>query len=221
MYDNNFLWKNILKRNFNLPHQNEIFEIIEENLERIVFVKDHIGARDILFIAEEGTQKGFLTNLFISLDVEVKKENSFTENEKEFQKKYEDVPEVVIKNLKGFFAKTKRKLCIGIGFYESMTTQTDEIVITYALREGKIKDVLEGLRKVRRFPSWFAESAIMPEDVIDEKAEKEERFAYQTKIKLSKMVKDEINEILSKKSSDEEDVKRFNNLTKIYNEIKK
>jgi len=176
------VWEKIKERKYDIPFKEEVFSLIEQNLSRVQFIKDHLGLRDVLFFSEVGTEEFFSSTLFIALDVETEKNKSMEQNEEAFFKKCEDDPEEVIEELTNFFEQTERILYIGIGFVETTNPElrnkkipvlTDrgnqeiplyDYLIFKGVEEGKASSYAEMSKLLRKFPEWYEEYATMPEE---------------------------------------------------------
>lgn len=235
----NEIWAKIKDRKFDIPYKEAVFSVIEENLHRIEFAKDHIGLRDFFFIAEQGTEDFFTSNMFLAINVNVDKNNSLEENFEEFIKSYYENSDLMVAKLKSFFAKTNRTMFVGIGFVESTNPNLRktkvpffnpegkvedvslyELIMSIAIKEGKAESELDAAKKMRLFPDWYDKFAKMPEDldfvtISEENAE----FEKEKKLELEK-VTNEINLLLDKENHTEEDKEKFKELSIIYKNLK-
>lgn len=213
------IWQKIKQRSFQFPHQAELFSLLEKHLDQIVFIKDHIGVRDFLFLAEKKTEKFYPHALSLALDVPVKKTNSLEENEELFHAVCENDPDMILNDVKQFLSESSRPLCVRIGFAESVTSEMDELVVALAFREGRISSVLEGIRKIRRFPVWYAEEAKMPEELhLTSKEEEAEYIHHKVEDRISSLMT-QIDDILEKENPTAEDQQLFSQLSFEYNEL--
>lgn len=205
------VWEKIKEREYEIPFKEEVFSLIEQNLSRVQFIKDHIGLRDVLFFSEVGTEKFFSSTLFVALDVETEKNKSMEQNEEAFYKKYKDEPTKVMEELTHFFAHTERILYIGIGFIETtnpelrnkkvpvMTESGSEEIPLYdflimkGVQEGKASSYAEMSKLLRKFPEWYEEYATMPEEE-DILTVKEEKIGKQELMKLIDQALDQRDE---------------------------
>lgn len=210
------VWEKINERTFDTPEQELLFLMIGENIGRIEFVKDHIGLRDYLFIAEEKAKFSFGQPLVLAIDVDARKEQGLQENEKKFKEKciYDEIE--IMETMERFFTTTDRTLYVRIGFSESLLTEMDKSAISMALKDGKIESAKEGARKIRRYPEWFAKNAKMPEE-IDFITYFEE---YLLESKLKKEIKiwlqNQIHNLLKKELLTETEEQLFENLCTLY-----
>jgi len=167
------VWQKIKKRPINFPLKNDVIALIERNFDRVEFVKDHVGVRDFLFIAEETENiSAFTSNLFTAINVACEKDYSFKKNLELFLYKYNGDVVTSLNNLTELFETTKRTLYIGIGFKESQ--KIDEAKFTEEILSGKYQTQEEALKVIRKFPDWYASYAKDPRDInfITVKAEK-------------------------------------------------
>jgi len=135
--------------------------LIEKNIQRIEYVKDHVGLRDFLFIAEKEA-KGYEFGIFACFDVDIvygdKEHNLLAMNDCLI----EDVRDIYYK-LDDFFKNSDRILYVGIGFANSAPTPEDHFRIFHAMESNEIDDPMEALVKMRRFPEWYI--AKFPQEV--------------------------------------------------------
>lgn len=164
------VWKKIKNIDIDFPLRSELFTMIEENLDRVDFTRDHVGIRDFIFVAEEGTH--YTSNFFVAINVECEKTYSYRDNLILFLQKYNDNAIKALKELVDFFDNTDRTLYLGIGFKESDKIVQEEVVEKYL--SGNYTTQEEILKDVRKFPEWYAEYAKNPEEInfITVKAER-------------------------------------------------
>lgn len=227
--ENQNVWKKIKEREYDIPNQNEIFNLIETHLDRVEFVRDHIGLRDFLFIAESGTQGFYISTLFIATDVEASKRNTMSENDEAFHEKLNEDPIGVLKELQSFFANTNRTLYMGIGFMETTSQEMRdtkvpiqdmdgelqeisllEATIIAGLQSGKYRSPQEAMKDLRKFPDWYTETSVMPEETEQVTVEEEKQAVAETLLVQKLYLKGQINEALDRK--DKEAFIRFSRL---------
>jgi len=142
-----------------------VLDTLEKHIDRIEYVKDFIGLRDVLFLAEKGA-KGFRDlDMYSCLDVDVKFDNhdhnfvamndSLVENATEIKQMIEN-----------FFERTDRVLYLVIGFQQTSTTQEDAFRVYEQMEAGLAQDPFDALVKMRRFPEWY--EAKYPEEILEE-----------------------------------------------------
>lgn len=190
------VWSKIKERKYSSSIIEDIIKVIEKNFERIDFVKDHVGVRDFLFIAEEGTK--YAADFFTSINVECEKEYSYLTNLRLWFKNNNANTDSAYKELVNFFDSTDRTLYIGIGFKESEVYLKEELAEEILSQKYEVEE--EILKKLRKFPKWFEEFAKWPEDInfITVKAE---RYIKNVLRPMEKEVlKGKIDEILSKET---------------------
>lgn len=157
------IWRIIKEQLYiEIPFKETIFDLIERNLNRIEFVKDHIGLQDFLFLAEKGNY--YKDDVFLISNAQVNKENTLEENEKEALVVYEMHPFMIISKLKDFFSQTNRVLAIGIGFKNTEPTKEEFSSIEFSFKMGLIYSKLDVYREIRikKFPRWYRDSALLP-----------------------------------------------------------
>lgn len=158
-------WEKIKKLDIRIPFKERIFDLIEQNFNKIEFVKDHIGLKNFFFMAEYST--AYASEMFITLNVRYEKGSTLEEMEKMMYKKYTDDSIEVLKKLEEYLLEGEDVLAIGIGFEGSEPNETDTISVEYAYKKGKINSKLEGYRRIRekKMPLFFRSVACMPEDI--------------------------------------------------------
>lgn len=188
------VWRKIKDREINFLLKNQLYSIIENYFERVEFVKDHVGVRDFLFLAEDGLS--YTSDFFIAINVECEKSYSYSENLELFLKEYNDESIKALNGLENFFEKTNRTLYIGIGFKESEEINKEEF--SSAFLSGKYSSQEEILKIVRKFPEWYKDYAKYPEEIrfITVKAEKYITDVLRPMERLA--LKNQMNEILEK-----------------------
>ncbi|MGF7534937.1 hypothetical protein AAGG74_14800 [Bacillus mexicanus] len=157
------LWGKIKKLNFNSPVKKELFYMIDEYIDRIEFVKDHIGLRDFMFIAEEGTEHIFVSNFFVAIDVECEKSFSYEQNLNLFLEKciYNRTIKA-LHTLLNFFENTDRILYVGVGFKGVSEIDKSQLIESYV--GGNFDTREEAEYKMRKFPDWYDRFAKHPKD---------------------------------------------------------
>jgi hypothetical protein len=204
------VWELAKNRNIDIPNKDELYRLLEANMHRIEFVNDHIGLKDFAFIAEVGSQ--FTDNLFIALDVKLSTHGHAEENEQGFFNAYDGDPIECLKKLRRFFSETERTLALGVGFIECLTTMEDHFKAMIGVTQGEFKTMQEGLKKLRRFPVFYDRHAKTPEQFNEVENEK-------LKNKIEDTMQ-QINDILDKKTQQEQDKIEFERLSKYYKRLK-
>lgn len=195
------VWNKIKERTFSSSMIEDIIKLLEQNFERIEFVKDHVGVRDFLFIAEEGTK--YAADFFVSINVECEKDYSYLTNLKLWFKNNNANTDSAYKEMVNFFESTDRTLYIGIGFKESEVYLKEELAEEILSQKYEVEE--EILKKLRKFPMWFEEFAKWPEELnfITVKAE---RYIKKVLRPMEKEVlRGKIDEILSKEKLSDND----------------
>lgn len=209
---NEKIWEKVKERDFEFEFKNETFELIEKNLEKVEFIKDHVGLRDVLFLAETSTQGFFTSTFFAAFNVDADPSYSIEENEEAFAEAYIDDPEIVFNELKNFFKEGKRKLFVGIGFEETTSpelrnqkfkskTPTGEIQeitgldleIIRLLSTGEAETYQEASKMLRKFPEWYEVDTKMPEEVEQITVKKDEIDLAEKKKQILQMIDESLD----------------------------
>lgn len=142
-----------------------IFELLNDNLHRIEFVKEAVGLKDLLFIAEKGAKEFEDNPLYACFDVPVEPENeelNYISMKKAMIVPYEDI----LLNIRTFFLKTDRTLYLWIAFKSSSLPQEDMFRVMENLRSKKEKSTFEAKAKLRKYPNWFIGK--LPSEIVQE-----------------------------------------------------
>ena len=206
------VWQKIKQRPFKFQLKEEVFSLIEENLDRVDFVLDHVGIRDFLFIVEDTPNlSAFTANLFTTINVACEKDYSFKKNLELSLYKYNSDTSTSLKAIKELFKDTERTLYVGVGFKESQ--KIDQAKFTEEILSGKYTTQEEVLKALRKFPEWYANYAKDPNNIsfITVKAE---NFINDVLKLLEKYnIKNQINSILLKRRLTEDDKLLLKDLT--------
>lgn len=205
------IFSKIMKLSFTEEVQ-PILELLELHIDRIEFVKDHIGLRDFLFIAEEKAVEYELP-VFSVFDLEVDSNDS-AKNHLLFHQSMIYDEDAVYDGLVSFLENTTRTLYVGIGFKESFLTNEDMFLAHELLKSKKVKDKFEAMSRVRRFPKWY--KAKVPSDII-----KEEQLLSdleELEIRLLVQLKDEILEKINS-AIDNDDKDTFSENIELYQRV--
>jgi uncharacterized protein YpiB (UPF0302 family) len=143
---------------------NLILELIGNNLNRIDFVKDYVGLKDFVFLAEKKATE-FEAPAFGCFNVDIipgENQYNYTQMSQAFKFDLEEIF-ILIDDL---FKTPDRKLYVGIGFKESAATSEDMLTVHRQLKNKEIHDVYQALAKYRKFPDWY--NGKFPKDVEEE-----------------------------------------------------
>jgi hypothetical protein len=141
-----------------------IYNLIREFPNRIQFVKDHNGVKNVLFIStEDATKKSiFEYPAFAAFHYK-------GDTEEEYKKSIvEYTSEEIYKETKEFLETTIEPLYVGIGFTESYVTNEDYFEVLYLMEDTKC-NVVDAIVSLRRFPEWYGEEAEYPFYILKEK----------------------------------------------------
>lgn len=176
-----------------------ILELVEQNLHRVEFVKDHLGLNNFVFLAErDATKFEFPYFACFNLDIQVDDDahNFVSMN----QALIYDLKEIQ-KDIENFFTKEEGVLYVEIGFKESVPNQEDRFRVYQLLKKKEANDIQEAIAKVRKFPEWY--KAKFSKEVLDEQVllEQLEHAERQLLIQLKTDLIQQINRAL--KNNDE------------------
>lgn len=200
-------------KSLSLPDEASILlSLIEKNINRIEYVKDHLGLKDFLFIAEKESHV-YEFNIFACFDVDVvygdKEHNFLAMNDCLL----EDVRDIYYK-LDDFFKYSDRILYVGIGFADSAPTPEDHFQIFNAMERNEIDDPMEALVKMRRFPDWYV--AKFPQEVEEAEKLMDRLRVLQNQMKLV-VIEDKLRQIdIALKHNDQT---KFKDLSREFSEI--
>lgn len=190
------VWNKVKELDITFPLKKELFAIIDQHIERIEFVNDHVGVRDFLFLAENGTH--YTSNFFVAINVECEKSYSFEKNLQLFMKKYDERPLISINRLVDLFENSQRTLYIGIGFKESEKFDQDEVIKKFF--SGEFDTQEEILKDVRLFPDWYQRYARNPNEVRFLTVKAEKYINDVLKPLENAALKNQLNDILKKEN---------------------
>lgn len=146
---------NVFDRIMKLDFHSEfipLLRLIEDNLDRVEFVKDHVGLSDFLFIAEKKAEK-YDFPCFACFDLDIK-----DNNEQNFLSMNQSLvydPNEIYNDLLNFFENSKDTFYLEIGFEESIPTQEVNFKVYKMLKNKEYNDIQEAISKTRTFPSWY------------------------------------------------------------------
>lgn len=131
-----------------------IFDLVDLYIDRVEFVKDHVGLKNFVFLAEKDAYR-YDYPYFANFNVE-------TTNEGDMQY-FTSVNKTAIynansihKELKEKFEQTNETIYIEIGFKSAMPSQEEQFRVYQLLKSKECTNIQEALLKVRVFPSWYA-----------------------------------------------------------------
>jgi len=160
--------KEIIERMAKLQYHDNvepIFELLIQNLHRVEFVKEAVGLRDLLFIAERGAKEFEDNPIYACFDVPIEPENeelNYLSLKKMMITPFEDI----LLTLRTFFINTDRTLYLWLAFKSSSLPQEDMFRVIENLRLKKEKSTFEAKAKLRKYPKWF--DGKLPSEVIEE-----------------------------------------------------
>lgn len=155
------VWEKVKDRGLNTKFEQDFIDLIDQYLDRIEFVKDHVGLRDVVFVAEKNCD--YKNNFFVALDVDASRHNTYEKNNDLFEKALETRELIALSELEKAFKETNRKIYLGIGFSESATY--DQVEVINKVLNGPPKSDAELLKDLRSFPEWYDKHAKYPEEL--------------------------------------------------------
>ena len=190
---------NIKKMNF-VKDVYPILELIEKNLQRVEFVKDHMGLKNFVFLAEKDATK-FEFPYFACFNLDIR-ENDEAHNFVSMNESLIYDLKEIHKDIQKFFSDEEGVMYVEIGFKESVPNQEDRFRVYQLLKKKEVMDIQEAIAKVRKFPDWY--KAKFSRDVLDENELLEQlELAEKQLLKQLKIdLIEQINEALS--NNDEE-----------------
>lgn len=144
------------KRNIPSEVKNNILPILEKNINRIEFVKNFVGLKDILYFEE--LEIGYFDYPFF-LSVNCKNSKSkLTSKHENIASIYENAVtdfKEIVKQLQTFFEESNRTLYIDTVFKENILTNDDMWRVYHKMNEEKEKEPYEIMMKMYNYPEWY------------------------------------------------------------------
>lgn len=142
-----------------------VFSLLEENLDRIEFVKEAIGLQDFLFIAQDGTEEFEDSPFYACFDVAIDPDNEEL-NFISMKKNMISAVDEILLRMTEFFSATDRTLYLWVVFEESSLEQTDMFRVMDKLRSKVETSPFEAKAKLRQYPEWFIGK--LPSEIAEE-----------------------------------------------------
>ncbi|MFP3725795.1 hypothetical protein U8V72_11395 [Priestia filamentosa] len=140
-----------------------IYKLLREFPERLRFVKDHNGVKNLIFISTvpEGSHI-FEVNYFsiITRDTGKNAESPVT--------KVSYTPDDILNEIKFLLTSTQETLFVDVGFAENEVTKEDYMEILLLMEETKC-NIVDAYVTLRRFPKWYENEAELPFYINKEK----------------------------------------------------
>lgn len=163
-----YVEKRILQRlkyqGLEMEFESELFELLENNVNRIRFVKDDVYARDLLFVTIKKVD-GYDNNVSLILNSDANMNRTFSENLQISRNGIVTGELVIINELKKFFEENERLMFVYIGFSESLQLNVDSLEEAAKMEMKNEVDVLKYERKNKLFPDWYKNAAKLPEEI--------------------------------------------------------
>lgn len=177
-----------------------LFDVLEDYIDRVEFVKDHVGLNNFLFIAEKDADE-FEFPHFACFNLDLKDDDDQHNFVSMNQSLIYDLKDIN-NNLINFFKDEDAIMYVEIGFKESMPTQDDQFRILKLLKEKECDDIQEAIARVRKFPTWykakFSKSVKAEFDVLKEMEKTEKHL----ESKLKRDLVEQINRALMDNDKD-------------------
>jgi hypothetical protein len=150
---------NLKKRNFSKDIKQKILPILEKNAEKIVFIREMQGLRDVLYF-EEKNLEFYDFPVFVSLNAETRVATASGESDlygnyaEIYNNAITDTREIV-KQIEDFFSSTKRTLFIEIGFQENELSNDEMWEVFHTMTENKAKEPFQIMSSMYKYPEWY------------------------------------------------------------------
>lgn len=143
-------------RDIPLEVKQSILSILEKYTDRVQFVKNFVGLKDILYI-EELSVEFFDFPVFLSLNCQtmnLKQANKYEMISSVYENAITDMDEIV-RNIKRFFEETNRILFIEVAFIENILTNDDMWKVFHQMNNEVEKEPFELMVRFYRYPEWY------------------------------------------------------------------
>jgi hypothetical protein len=150
---------NLKKRNFSKDIKQKILPILEKNAEKIVFIREMQGLRDVLYF-EEKNLEFYDFPVFVSLNAETRVATASGESDlygnyaEIYNNAITDTREIV-KQIEDFFSSTKRTLFIEIGFQENELSNDEMWEVFHTMTVNKAKEPFQIMSSMYKYPEWY------------------------------------------------------------------
>lgn len=138
------------------PELSNILDLLYKHSDRLRFVKDNNGVRNLLFISTAPAERLIFEVPYFLITTKSKGKNALT-----YETKVSYTAEDIEKELTNFLEHTQERLFVGIGFEENEVTKADYMEILNIMEETKC-NVVDAFVTLRRFPDWYDKEAELP-----------------------------------------------------------
>lgn len=155
MHTNQTILNKLENRNLPTEVRNKILPILRENMNRIQFVKNFVGLKDVLYF-EELTMNLSDFPIFVSLNCPIKEAGN--DKYELITAVYENATtdtEEIVRKLELFFDDTNRTLFVDVAFEENLLTNDDMWEIFHEMENELEKEPFELMVRKYRYPEWY------------------------------------------------------------------
>lgn len=140
-----------------------VYELLKKHPDRLRFVKDHNGVKNIVFISTTPAESYIFEMQYFAIITRKKGKNSAT-----LETRVSYAANEIIKEVETFLKSTNETLFVGIGFLENEVTKEDYMELLNLMEETKC-NIIDAYVTLRRFPDWYNEEAELPFYINKEK----------------------------------------------------
>lgn len=140
-----------------------VYELLRKYPERLRFVKDHNGVKNLVFISTVPDEKFIFEVQYFSI---ITKDRTGNGNVNVTKVSY--THEEVLEEVTSFFENTNETLFVNIGFEENEVTKDDYMELLSIMEDTKC-NIIDAYVTLRRFPEWYDNEAELPFYIQKEK----------------------------------------------------
>ncbi len=140
-----------------------VYELLRKYPERLRFVKDHNGVKNLVFISTVPDEKFIFEVQYFSI---ITKDRTGNGNVNVTKVSY--THEEVLEEVTSFFENTNETLFVNIGFEENEVTKDDYMELLSIMEDTKC-NIIDAYVTLRRFPEWYENEAELPFYIQKEK----------------------------------------------------
>jgi len=188
-----------------------VYELLRKYPERLRFVKDHNGVKNLVFISTVPDEKFIFEVQCFSI---ITKDRTGNGNVNVTKVSY--THEEILEEVTSFFENTNETLFVNIGFEENEVTKDDYMELLSIMEDTKC-NIIDAYVTLRRFPEWYENEAELPFYIQKEKEYMKQLVEMERAFLLSK--KQDIFSLLHKvvEKNDEEEFNKLSTYIKNIN----
>lgn len=188
-----------------------VYELLRKYPERLRFVKDHNGVKNLVFISTVPDDRFIFEVQYFSI---ITKDRTGNGNINITKVSY--THEEVLEEVTSFFETTNETLFVNIGFEENEVTKDDYMELLSIMEDTKC-NIIDAYVTLRRFPKWYENEAELPFYIHKEKEYMEQLVEMERAFLLSK--KQDIFSLLHEvvEKNDEEEFNKLSTYIKNIN----